>query len=223
MTLNEKEERLNDIYLNALSASSDSAFLHQCLFDEDYLLRSKAFYVAERYVDDIVLQGIYDTLDKEDREWQLRALSVLCRHPQESSLPYLKKCLFQREKPLLIRGALLTLSEIGGRDALIMLAEFLLSPYSGYLKDDFLAECFASAKEKTENGEEIWLHLEEEQLELAALSSRLQIKVKDNELLMVYPYPDYLSRMAEKQGFTPKEWKKASFFPRKKSSGRKKQ
>ena len=70
MTLNEKEERLNDIYLNALSASSDSAFLHQCLFDEDYLLRSKAFYVAERYADDIVLQGIYDTLDKEDREQQ---------------------------------------------------------------------------------------------------------------------------------------------------------
>lgn len=223
MTLNEKETRLNDIYLNALSAPSDSVFLHQCLFDEDYLLRSKAFYVAERYVDDVVLQGIYDTLKREDREWQLRALSVLCRHPQVSSLPYLRECLFQREKPLLIRGALLTLSEIGGEDALQMLAEFLLSPFSGYLKDEFLAECFAAAKDKTEHGEEIWMHLEEQQPKLATLSSRLQIKVRDNELLMVYPYPDYLSRMAEKQGVSSKEWKKASFFPRKKSSGRKKQ
>lgn len=223
MTLNEKEIRLNEIYMNALSAPSDSAFLHQCLFDADYLLRSKAFYVAERYVDDTVLQGIYNTIQNEDREWQLRALMVLYRHPQESSLPYLRECLFQREKPLLIRGALLTLSELGGKNGLQMLAEFLLSPFSGYLKDEYLAECFASAKEKTENGDQIWYCLEKEYSDLATLSSRLQIKVKDNELLMVYPYPDYLSRMAEKQGYSPKEWKKASFFPRKKSSGREKQ
>lgn len=221
MTSEEKVDQLNDIYLNALSASSDSAFLHQCLFDEDYLIRSKAFYVAERYADDAVFRGIYAILQNEEREWQLRALSVLCRHPREEALPYLKECLFQREKPLLIRGALLTLSEIGGENALVLLAEFLLSPFSGYLKDDFLAECFAAAKDKTDNGEQLWSALEREHKELAVLSSRLQIKVKDNELLMVYPYPDYLSRMAEKQGYSPKEWKKVSFFPRKKSSGRK--
>jgi hypothetical protein len=55
---------------------------------------------------------------------------------------------------------------------------------------------------------------------LASLAARLRFKVKDNELLMVYPYPDYLSRMAEKQGYTPKEWKRASFFPRKKAGKR---
>lgn len=220
MTPNEKETRLNDIYINALSAPSDSAFLHQCLFEKDYLLRSKAFYVAERYVDETVLEGIYAVLQNDEREWQLRALSVLCRHPKESALPYLRECLFQREKPLLIRGALLTLSAIGGKKALELLAEFLLGPFSGYLKDDFLAECFAAAKENTENGDSLWDDLEKMRPELASLSARLQIKVKDNELLMVYPYPDYLSRMAEKQGYTPKEWKKASFFPRKKSSGR---
>ena len=147
MIPNEQETRLNDIYLNALSAPSDSAFLHQCLFAEDYLLRSKAFYVAERYADDTVMAGIYDVLRNEDREWQLRALSVICRHPDLAAFPYLRECLFQREKPLLIRGALLTLSEIGGEQALALLAEFLLSPFSGYLKDEFLAECFAAAKE----------------------------------------------------------------------------
>ena len=219
MTQN-KIEMLNDIYLNALSSSSDSAFLRQCLFEEDYLLRSKAFFVAERHIDDVVLEGIFAILEEEEREWQLRALSVLCRHPRTDYLERLRGPLFQREKPLLIRGALLTVSEIGGEAALDLMAEFLMSPFSGYLKDDFLAECFASALAKTENGENYWAKLEAETEGLASLAARLRFKVKDNELLMVYPYPDYLSRMAEKQGYTPKEWKRASFFPRKKAGKR---
>ncbi|MBQ6810480.1 MAG: hypothetical protein IJO94_03645, partial [Firmicutes bacterium] len=157
---------------------------------------------------------------EDEREWQLRALSVLCRHPKEAYLSLLREPLFQREKPLLIRGALLTVSEIGGPAALDLMAEFLMSPFSGYLKDEFLAECFSSALAKTENGEDHWANLEEKNEGLAALSARLRFKAKDNELLMVYPYPDYLSRMAEKQGFTPKEWKRASFFPRKKAGKR---
>lgn len=215
-----KIEMLNDIYLNALSSSSDSAFLRQCLFEEDYLLRSKAFFVAERHIDDAVLEGIFAILEDDEREWQLRALSVLCRHPREISPETLRPLLFQREKPLLIRGALLTVSEIGGEAALDLIAEFLMSPFSGYLKDDFLAECFASALAKTEKGEVYWAKREAETEGLASLAARLRFKVKDNELLMVYPYPDYLSRMAEKQGYTPKEWKRASFFPRKKAGKR---
>ncbi|MBQ1251681.1 MAG: hypothetical protein IIY02_02065, partial [Firmicutes bacterium] len=68
MTQN-KIEMLNDIYLNALSSSSDSAFLRQSLFEEDYLLRSKAFFVAERHIDDVVLEGIFAILEEEEREW----------------------------------------------------------------------------------------------------------------------------------------------------------
>lgn len=219
MKAEEKEYRLNEIYANALSSPSDSAFLHQCLFDEDYLLRSKAFYVAERYADEVVLLGIYQILAEDEREWQLRSLSVLAHHPRESALPVLEQYLFQREKPLLIRGALLTLGIIGGEKALSLLADFLKSPFSGYLKDDFLAECFAMAIEKTENGAELWAALERESAELSAMASRLRYKVKDNELLMVYPYPDYLSRMAEKKGFSAKDWKRTSYFPRKKTTG----
>lgn len=222
MKAEEKEQKLNEIYSNALSLPSDGVFLHQCLFDTDYLLRSKAFYVAERYADDAVFEAVYKILETEEREWQLRALSVLSHHPQVSALPILKKCLFQREKPLLIRGALFVLSRIGGKESLMLLAEFLCSPFSGYLKDDFLAECFAAALEKTENGAELWSILEHGFPELSAITSRLQCKVKDNELLMVYPYPDYLSRMAEKNGVSAGEWKRTSYFPRKKATGRKK-
>lgn len=220
MNSEEKEHRLNEIYANALSAPADSALLHQCLFDEDYMLRSKAFYVAERHVDDVVLDAVYRILEEEEREWQLRALSVLCHHPRKEALPILEKCLFQREKPLLIRGALLTLSVIGGARSLELLAAFLTGPFSGYLKDDFLAECFAAAVENTENGATLWHTLERDSAELAAIAARLRDRVKDNELLMVYPYPDYLTRMAEQQGISPREWKRASYFPRKKSTGR---
>lgn len=212
-----KIDRLNDLYLNALSDASDSAFLCKMLVDENYIVRSKAFYAAEKYCDEKTRQTLFGILLDDDREWQLRALSALCRHPDEASLPYLERCLFQREKPLLIRGAALTLAEIGGEKAMVLFARFLLSPYSGYLKDDFLSHCLAALKEHTADGEKRFAEAEKEDPSLAACCAALGLKGGSNELLMVYPYPDYLSRMAEKQGISPKEWKRVAFFPRKKA------
>ncbi len=221
MNSEQKVCRLNDIYLHALSDESDSAFLHQMLFDKDYRIRSKAFYVAEVHCDDKVREALFEILCHEEREWQLRALSVLCRNPSDEALPYLERCLFQRAKPLLIRGALLTLAETGGEKASRLFARFLLSPFSGYLKDDFLTHCLMTLVERTPDGRELWTELETETPALSALSAALCDEGDTNELLMVYPYPDYLSRMAEKQGIDPKEWKRVSFFPRKKVGRRK--
>ena len=212
-----KIDRLNDLYLNALSDASDSAFLCRMLGDENYIVRSKAFYTAEKYCDEKVKEAVFEILLHDEREWQLRALSVLCRHPAESSLPYLERCLFQREKPLLIRGAALTLAETGGEKAMALFGRFLLSPYSGYLKDDFLSHCLTALTEHTADGEKRLEKAEKEDPSLAACCAALGLKGGSNELLMVYPYPDYLSRMAEKQGISPKEWKRVSFFPRKKA------
>ena len=217
MQSEEKIHRLNDLYLNALSDTSDSAFLCRMLEDEDYKVRSKAFYTAEKYGDETVKEAVWKILLHGEREWQLRALSVLCHHPDENSLPYLERCLFQREKPLLIRGAALTLAEIGGEKAMALFARFLLSPYSGYLKDDFLSHCLAALKEHTADGEKRFAEAEKEDPSLAACCAALGLKGGSNELLMVYPYPDYLSRMAEKQGISPQEWKRVAFFPRKKA------
>lgn len=221
MTTEEKINRLNDIYMNALSTEADSAFLRQALFEDDYCLRSKAFYVAERCCDDEVRNAVFEVLLNDEREWQLRALSVLYRHPTAAALPYLKDCLFQREKPLLIRGALLTLAETAGEAGVGLLGDFLLSPFSGYLKDDFLSHCLVTVIDRTENGAALWEAMEKERPALSSCREVLNKKGQENELLMVYPYPDYLSRMAEKQGLTPKEWKRVSFFPRKKSAGKK--
>lgn len=216
MQSEEKIHRLNDLYLNALSDTSDSAFLCRMLEDEDYKVRSKAFYTAEKYGDETVKEAVWKILLHGEREWQLRALSVLCHHPDENSLPYLERCLFQREKPLLIRGAALTLAEIGGEKAMTLFGRFLLSPFSGYLKEDFLAHCLLKLEEQTPQGKKYWAETEKAEPALAAVSASLRRESEPNELLMVYPYPDYLSRMAEKQGISPKEWKRVSFFPRKK-------
>lgn len=223
MNPEEKIQRLNDLYLAALSdeyPESDSAFLCQMLIDSDYRVRSKAFYTAERYDDETVRQGVLAVLRDDEREWQLRALSVLCHRPSLAALPDLENCLFQREKPLLIRGALLTLAEIGGEESMGLFARFLLSPFRGYLKEDFLAHCLLTLLKKTEKGAERWAAQTASSSALADISAWLLAKGEANELLMVYPYPDYLSRMAENQGLTPKEWKRVSFFPRKKG-GRK--
>lgn len=218
MTFSEKKDRLNRIYCHALSAKGDSAFLRDCLYDQDYLIRSKAFCVAEDHFDETVLSGIYDILRNDEREWQLRALSVIYRQCLFSALPYLKECLFQREKPLLIRGAFLALAEIGGDEALSLTAEFLRSPFSGYLKTELLGHGLVAVISHTENGAEKWQHLISDDEQLMQLSPELQEKADENGLLMVYPYPDYLPRMAELQGILSKEWKQALYFPRRKKT-----
>ena len=90
------------------------------------------------------------------------------------------------------------------------------STFSGYLKEDFLAHCLLKLEEQTPQGKKYWAETEKAEPALAAVSASLRRESEPNELLMVYPYPDYLSRMAEKQGISPKEWKRISFFPRKK-------
>lgn len=216
----EKINRLNEIYLRALSDESDSAFLCECLLDADYKVRSKAFFVAESCCDDAVWSTVFDIIQKGEREWQLRALNVICLHRAKEALPLLKDCLFQREKPLLIRGALLTVAEIGGKEALALVSSFLSGPFCGYLKPDFLGHCLFTAVEHTENGYALWKDQIGEDEQLKDLSARFLSERNENELLMVYPYPDYLSRMAEEQGIPPKEWKRLSYFPRRKKKAK---
>ena len=108
------------------------------------------------------------------------------------------------------------MAEIGGEKAMTLFGRFLLSPFSGYLKEDFLAHCLLKLEEQTPQGKKYWAETEKAEPALAAVSASLRRESEPNELLMVYPYPDYLSRMAEKQGISPKEWKRVSFFPRKK-------
>jgi hypothetical protein len=219
----EKLAKLNEIGESAAAEKEAVAFLQSALNDADYIVRAKAFLLAERCYRPLFLTILFDILAKEEREWQLRALNVLRLNADESVLPQLKPLLFQREKPLLLRGAYLTVATIGGENALTMIAAFLRSPYCFYLKDAYLGAVLFFAVNQRIDAETIWSRVTADDEELSSFSDALLKSAEENSLLTVYPYPDYLSEMAKDHGIDAKTWKKAMYFPRKKNASEKKQ
>lgn len=217
----EKITKLNEMVEGAATEEDAVAFLQKALCDEDALVRAKAFLVAERCYSPMFLPILFDILAKEDREWQLRVLNVLRLRADESVLPHLRPLLFQREKPLLLRGAYLTVASIGGENALRLIASFLSGPYCSYLKDDYLGAVLFFALNQKESAKAVWVKLIAGDTALAAFSVALLQKAEENPLLTVYPYPDYLAETARNHGIDPKTWKKGMYFPRRKTASEK--
>lgn len=213
----EKIATLNEMGEGAATKEDAVAFLQRALCDEDALVRAKAFLLAERCYDPSLLPVLYDILSQEEREWQLRVLNVLRLNADETVLPHLFPLLFQREKPLLLRGAYLTVAAIGGEEALPLIAAFLTSPYCAYLKDDYLGAVLVLALKEGDTAKAVWAKLVAEDKALSAFSGALLANAEENPLLTVYPYPDYLTEMAKTRGIDAKTWKKAMYFPRKKT------
>ncbi len=212
----EKIAKLNEMGEGAATGEDAAAFLQSALYDEDALVRAKAFLLAERCYDPLLLPLLYDILAQEEREWQLRALNVLRLNADERVLPRLSPLLFQRKQPLLLRGAYLTVAAIGGEEALRLIATFLKSPYCAYLKDDYLGAVLSLALKEGDTAKALWSKLIAEDESLAAFSGALLTNAEENPLLTVYPYPDYLTETARTRGIDTKTWKKAMYFPRKK-------
>lgn len=201
-----KIQQLNCLVREGAGPEKQS-FLCCCLIDSDYAVRSKAFFAAEKICDEKTASFLCGIFENCDVHWQLRILSVFCCRPYEIVLPYLRSALFQREKPLLIRGSLLALVHQPFRGINEIFDSFMQSPYSGYLKEDFIFHC----KEKIAE----WNGVGGETIDSPDDSA---IPGKKNELLMVYPYPGYLQEMAAKEGIEPAEWKRICYFPRRKKS-----
>lgn len=221
--MREKEEKLaqlNHIYQGATADEAAVAFLHDALYDSDYLVRSKAFLLTERRHAKAMRTEFYDILVYGEREWQLRAMNVLKMTADEAILPYLRPCLFQRRQPLLIRAAFITLAAVGSEKSLMLIAEFLKSPYCAYLKDAFLGDVLADALQRTKNAAAMWAKITASDQNLRVFSNSLLPHAEKNPLLTVYPYPDYLAEMAKERGISAEEWKKAMYFPRKKNTSK---
>ncbi len=220
MTVGREENiaKLNEMGEGAATKEDAAAFLQSALWDEDPLVRAKAFLLAERCYDPSLLPLLYDVLTREEREWQLRALNVLRLHADETVLPHLRPLLFQREKPLLLRGAYLTVATIGGEQALRLIAAFLNSPYCAYLKDEYLGAVLSLALKQGKTARTVWAKLVAEDKALSAFSGALLKKAEENPLLTVYPYPDYLTETAKTRGMDAKTWKRAMYFPREKTA-----
>ena len=216
-----KLEKLNQIAEDAAAAGDAVAFLRVALYDEDYLVRSKAFLLTERCFGRELVPELRDILAHGEREWQLRALSALRPSAGEELLDDLRACLFQRQKPLLIRGACLVTAAMAQAKGLGLLAAFFKSPYCAYLKDDFLAAVLAKALDQGETAQLLWRQFTANDPELAAFSAALLTAAAENPLLTVYPYPDYLAAMAKARGVPAAAWKKVTYFPRKKNASEK--
>lgn len=189
------------------------AFLRQCLFAEDYLVRSRCFALLERYWFPPLRESLLEIVKGEgDRQWQLRALAALARSGDDSLCRDLEPLVFQRNKPLLLRGALWVVATLGGEDALDIMARFLRSPYRGYLKPSFVADAMALAIGNTEGGETFWKLRCEKDPDFSKIVDYYRGFVTENPLLQVYPYPDYLSKAAMEQDISPKELKRAIYF-----------
>lgn len=189
------------------------AFLRETLFDDDYLIRSRCFSLLDRHwfpeLRETLLAIVFG---EEPREWQLRALAAL-EHSGDTSLSDdLEPLLFQRQKPLLIRGGLWVVASLGGERAIEVMARFLKSPFRGYLKPSFVADALARAVGNTARGDALWREYCDSDGELATISSYYQGFVTENPLLQVYPYPDYLSKAAMEQGYSAKELKRAIYW-----------
>ena len=214
--IKEQLEKLNQFDTEALSASSDSAFLSHCLHSEAYAVRAKAYLVLERWGDIPSILSLGDGFWQTERQWQLRFLHIVAVGRVEAALSLTEQCLFQRDCPLLIRGAVVAVAAIGGAKGAEILMKFLKSSFCGYLKDEFIAAALAGMLDRDETAAKTVQHCCDRDVSLRHILEILKTKSSGNELLAVYPYPDYLSRCAEEAGLTPKEWKQLTYFPRRK-------
>ncbi|MEG0874768.1 MAG: hypothetical protein RSB05_03165 [Clostridiales bacterium] len=212
----EKINRLNEIYAKSEGDGESIAFLCRCFYDEDYLVRCRSFALGEIMGCSLLSPCLVKLIfSDEEREWQLRGLSLLSKFGNTEDIAQLKPLLFQRDKPLLMRGALwlMASAQVFEEDfVMATLKDFANSPFACYLKPNFLGNAFALALSRcSPHGK----FLNEDGKNHKLFTFYLGFAT-ENSLLQIYPYPDYLTKMAAKRDINPKELKNAMYFKRKK-------
>ena len=213
----EKIEKLNRIYENGEGGGETALFLLACFQDEDYLVRTRSFALAERIggaeIEEAMLKLIFS---EAEREWQLRALKVMMQMGSPQGLQALAPLLKQNSKPLLLRGALWTLAAAESFEpdfVMALFADFITSPYRFYLKTSFIADAVACARQRTPYAADLWRSLKSADHQVAKAAVYYQnYESPPPWLLQVYPYPDYLGKMAAKRNISAKELKYALYF-----------
>lgn len=216
-TREEKIEKLNQIYKSGEGGGENAAFLLSCCEDEDYLVCTRAFALGERLGGEEIGQAMLEVaLGDAEREWQLRALNSLSHSGSSKAVAALTPLLRQCCKPLLLRGVVWVMVSAKSFDpefALKVLADFIISAYVGYLKVGFVADSLNYALSRTTEGPKLWEELCSADPKVAKAYSYYQEYISPKPpLLQVYPYPDYLAKMAAKRQVTPRELKNALYF-----------
>ncbi len=212
-----KIDKLSEIYRKGVGGGESAAFFLLALADKDYLVRTRAYALAARLGDVEVEKYLLSIIfGQEEREWQLRALNAVSKAGSSQSVAALEPLLFQANKPLLLRGgvwAIVAATAFQPDFTLSLLAKFITSPWAGYLKPGFVADAIGYALNREAGCGAIWSHLRESNQAVdKAASYYRNYRSPKPVLLQVFPYPDYLAKMAAKRNISPRELKRALYF-----------
>lgn len=146
--------------------------------------------------------------------WQLQGLDAWYQLPlpKEEQIHTVQSLLLWAKAPITIRGVLWLAVQIGGKEMLRLLAEFLSKPTAGIIRDEFLNDA--------------WFRLAQTVSPAScraviaaypAVAVWLKYRYWDEQSYYgLYPSHDYLWQIAQTEGITQKELKKNYWKPRNK-------
>ncbi len=205
-------DRLNALFASAESDAALALLLRPYLFSSDYLVRSKAWaFLVRRPLPPLREELVGFLKGGENREWELRALAALEAMADPGTAPGIAPLLFQWQRPLLIRGALWVLVQLGGAEAEGAVADFLLHPNRRFLKDGYLSAALKRMLEADETALR-WQKRLSTNVELRSLHQKLLRAKEQKNRSGVYPFRDYLLLMAKRQGWDGDVFRRAMYY-----------
>lgn len=201
-------EQIRDIIHSNISNDTIIEEMNTYLFSDDYLIRSKTFILLQDSKIHLMKEQLLNIIKGDyDREWQLRALSVLVNYNDSRVVTLLDPLLYQHSKPLLARGVLNTICLIGGSDGMKSYIKYLLSPYGSYMKDEILHDGYCQLVQ-TLSAKNVWHDALVGNSMLCYYDAQFTRMGEGSGNISPYPFQDYLIKKARLSGVADKDFKK---------------
>ena len=175
----------------------------------DYLSRCRAHYLLSHIEDVSIVSHLLEILNTEkDEEFQLRCLDLIAKFADESVAEQLVPLLEHRD-PLVIRGTMIALGEIGGRAAAEAMIEFAANPRGRILRREIVGEALGAALQKVEHPEEFLEKIKIKSTKAVHYLRNLKLWQPDDiKRFSIYPASDYFRLQAESRGIDYSMYKK---------------
>ncbi|MDS1029652.1 HEAT repeat domain-containing protein [Bacillota bacterium LX-D] len=198
-------------YLDQLSLtpSKEKALAVSSLLKHpDYLTRCKAYGVLRKIFDPVILPKLYTILQTEQsEEFRLHTLELIQLIGEESSVLTLGS-LLSDFNPFVVRGSIVALGGIGGREAVRTILEFASKPQGRIIRREVVAEALGYALQKVQDPEEFLAALQQENKRVKHYLQDLELKAPPIPHFTVYPSADYFSLQAKSRGIDYKKFKR---------------
>lgn len=175
-------------------------FLAPYLKHEDYLIRSKAFFLAALFPHPALLPVIAQTAhEDQDEEFRLRAIEVLQKLGTREALAELAKLLTDPD-PLIVRGSVVAMGGISSPEAVHIILEYASSLQGRLVRPEVVQEAASLALGDLVDGEKLLKELAAENSNIRRYLRNLNLKKPEIPHFTVYPSADYFSLQAKKRG-----------------------